>query len=71
MTLEQYIHICKTAIAANLRTRNTRVFDNAVRQCRLAQNRRQLIRRWIAQLRLATDPITAPSIAERVRWQVN
>ena len=71
MTLEQYIIRCKKAVSANFKSRNVRVFVNDLRQKRIQSDRRNEIRLWLSDLRQATNPASAPLVAERVLWLVN
>lgn len=68
MTLEDWISVCSNTIAANFKNRNVRVFSNVNRQRRQQGIRRDEIRRWIKELRLAKDPQTSPAVTERVFW---
>ncbi len=70
MNLDQYKIICEKAIRANFVTRNTRVFGVHRLQMRVRRERGAIIRKWIAQLRLARDPQTSEWIALEVRWKV-
>lgn len=71
MTLERYIDICRKAIRANLKARNVRVMADGRRHQRVLCQRRQGVRVWVARLRLAIDPRTAPAVAAAVAWQVS
>ena len=71
MTLAQYIARCKSALSANFKSRNVVVFVSDLRQKRIQADRRNHVRRLISELRQATNPVTAPLIAERVHWLVN
>ena len=71
MTLDQYITNCQRAVAANFQYRNTKVFSDARRQHRVQSERRQEIRRWIAEIRRANNPNTAAEVAAAVLWVVN
>lgn len=71
MTLDQWTMRCALAVHANFRARNVRVFsDHARHQC-CVRMRRDSIRRWISELRLAMDPLTASTIAKNVVWLIN
>jgi len=71
MTLGQYIARCKLAVHTNFKARNVRVFGTDLRQKRIKVERCNEIRRWVSELRLATNSVSAPLVAERVRWSVN
>jgi hypothetical protein len=70
MTLQQYVNICERAIAANFRCRNNRVFSNELRHQRILLSRRNQVRGWIKELKMATDPATSDQVAAKVFWQV-
>ena len=69
MNLDQYKLICEKAIRANFVTRNTRVFGVHRWQMRVRRERGDIIRKWIAQLRLSRDPQTCEQIALEVSWK--
>jgi hypothetical protein len=70
MTLEHWKICCEKAIRSNLKIRNARVFSNEIRHQQLVGRRRAKLRVWIAALRQARHPESAPLVAEAVRWKV-
>lgn len=71
MTLNQWILICEKAIQSNFNTRNVRVFSYDPRHLRILHTRRNNVRRWIINLRLAKNPSTAKMVADSILWHVN
>lgn len=70
MTLEQWKLCCEKAIRSNLKIRNARVFSGSIRHQQIVDKRRAKLRGWIAALRQARHPESAPLVAEAVRWKV-
>lgn len=70
MTLDCYIDLCRKAIRGNFKSRNVRVMANERRHRLVLAQRRQTVRMWIARLRMALDPRTAPEVAATVAWRV-
>jgi hypothetical protein len=71
MTLDQWTSCCAKAIKANFRSRNTNVLSDVSRHQQIVRARRNTIRRWIAELRYATNPETAQIAARNVVWSIN
>lgn len=71
MSLDQWISSCSKAAAANFKCRNVKVFSDVARHQQIVHKRRNEVRHWITEMRLATNPATAQIIAQRVFWQVN
>lgn len=71
MTLDQWTTRCILAVDANFRARNVRVFSDQARHERSARMRRNRVRQWIIDLRLAVNPETASTVARNVVWRIN
>lgn len=76
MELDEFIASRQKAIVSNFAIRNVRVTScvhelpirNDGRWAMIKSQRRQTVRRLIAELRLAINPRTKEAIAERVKW---
>ncbi|RZD19713.1 hypothetical protein [Pseudoalteromonas sp. MEBiC 03485] len=69
MTLERFIEHQKKAISANFKIRNVSVASPA-RMKLIKEQRRSTVRRYIYQLRLATNPKTAELVANQVKHKI-
>lgn len=70
MTLERFIEHQRKAIAANFKGRNDVVFTSSARTKQLKSQRRETIRRFVWQLRLATNPVTSDFVADKVKFSI-
>jgi hypothetical protein len=69
MTLQKFIEHQKKAIAANFKMRNILAASPA-RMKQIKAQRRNSIRGFISQLRLATNPSTRATVADKVSFEI-
>ena len=69
MTLDKFKQNCELAIRANFAFRNQFTFSNPERQSKTQRQRRNSIRTFVANLRMARDPATSAAVAHAVRMR--
>jgi hypothetical protein len=69
MTLEKFIEHQKKAIASNFKMRNVSA-TSPPRMKQIKAQRRNSIRGFISQLRLATNPSTSSTVADKVSFAI-